>query len=302
MSEASTSKDLSPERAPVLVIAGPTAAGKTAAAIHIAHLYKARLVSADAMQVYRGMDIGTGKIPSFVQKRFPHDCLDLREVGEPWCAQDFAEHADRAVDQAQRVIIVGGTVLYLRAFLYGLVPAPSANETLRAELERLDEPHAELARVDPVLAVRLHPNDRVRIIRGLEVYRLTGQRLSELHKQDDHRLRHAARVFFLDRQDLHERIDLRVDRMMERGYLDEVRRLLAAGARPEMKPMQSLGYKHLTAHLVEGLPLEEAVRRTKQDTWTFARKQRTWSRQHPDWVRLDARDRQGLLKEVALVW
>jgi tRNA dimethylallyltransferase len=286
----------------VLVLAGPTAAGKTAAALHVSHLFGAAIVSADAMQVYRGMDVGTGKAPPFVLSRFPHACVDILDPDEPWCAQDFAREAGRVVGEQERVVVVGGTVLYLRALLYGLVPAPSANPSLRAELEALEDPHAELARVDPVLAARLHPHDRVRILRGLEVFRCAGEPLSTLQARDPHLPRLPARVLWLDREDLRPRIDARVDRMMERGYLAEVQRLLDTGYGPGIKPMQSLGYKHLCAHLIEGLPLEEALWRTKRDTWTFARKQRTWSRGHTDWIYVDARDRERVLAEARGLW
>ena len=281
---------------PVLVLAGPTAAGKTAAAVHLAHLWGARIVSADAMQVYRGMDIGTGKAHPAVLKRFPHACLDIRQPGEPYGAADFAAEADRLLAQGAPLVVAGGTVFYLRAFLYGLVAAPRADAQLRAELEALPDPHAELERVDPALAARLHPNDRVRIVRGLEVFRITGKPLSALHATDEQRLRHRARVLWLDRDDLRPRIDARVDRMMAQGYLDEVRRLLRAGYGRQLKPMRSLGYRHLAEHLEEGLDLEEAVRRTKRDTWRFARKQ------HPDWQRTDARDRRTVLDAAQEIW
>jgi len=196
----------------------------------------------------------------------------------------------------------GGTLFYLRAFLYGLVEAPEADPALRAELERLPDPHAELGRVDPDLAARLHPNDRVRVVRGLEVHRLTGTRLSELQARDSQAARCAHRVLWLDREDLRQRIDLRVQRMMARGYLDEVRALLARGYHRGLKPMQSLGYRHLADHLLDDLPLDEATWRTRRDSWRFARKQRGWSRQHPDWQRLDARDRQAVLRVASELW
>lgn len=287
---------------PVLVLAGPTAAGKTSAAIHVAHLWGARIVSADAMQVYRGMDIGTGKAHPAALELFPHACVDVRDPDQPFSAQDFTTAADDAVASGRPVVVAGGTVFYLRAFLYGLVPAPSADPALRAELEALDDPWEELSRVDPALAERLHPNDRVRIVRGLEVFRISGQRLSDLHAQDDRAPRHPHRVLWLDRDDLRERIDLRVQRMMERGYLAEVQRLLDAGYDRGLKPMQSLGYRHLADHLLDSLPLDEATWRTRRDTWRFARKQRGWSRQHPQWERVDAQDRAGVLAAARGTW
>jgi tRNA dimethylallyltransferase len=287
---------------PVLVIAGPTSAGKTSAAIHVAHLWGARIVSADAMQVYRGMDVGTGKAHPAVLELFPHDCIDVREPHQPFTAQDFTAAADAAVASGDRVLVAGGTVFYLRAFLHGLVPAPRGDPALRAELEALEDPHAALQRVDPVLAARLHPNDRVRIVRGLEVFHISGQRLSDLHAEDDQAPRHPHRVMWLDRDDLRSRIDLRVQRMMERGYLEEVRGLLEAGVERHRKPMQSLGYRHLADHLLDGLDLAEAVWRIRRDHWRYARQQRGWSRQHPHWQRVDARDRERVLATATELW
>ncbi len=287
---------------PVLVIAGPTATGKTSAAVHLACLHGARLVSADAMQVYRGMDIGTGKAHPAVLKNYPHACIDIRDPDEPFSAQDFARIADREVAGVGPTLLVGGTIFYIRAFLYGLVHTPPANPALRRELERLEDPWRALKEVDPALAARLHPNDRVRILRGLEVFRQCGVPLSALHAADKARLRHEATVVWLDRDDLRQRIDHRVDRMMERGYLDEVRSLLDAGYGPHLKPMQSLGYRHLAEHLLQGTDLEEAVRLTKRDTWRFARKQRAWARRQPGWKRLEASNREALLQLARDLW
>lgn len=287
---------------PVLVLTGPTATGKTNAALHVAHLWRARIVSADAMQVYRGMDVGTAKSPPFVLRRFPHAGVDLRNPDEPWSAQDFADLADRVIAEGDPVVVVGGTVFYVRALLWGLVPTPPVDPELRSRLEALPDPWAALAEVDPVLAARLHPNDRVRIVRGLEVFHLSGRPLSSLHAEDTHAARHPARVLWLWRDDLHARIDARVHRMMERGYLREVARLLEEGWRRDLKPMQSLGYRHLADHLLDGLPLDEAIRRTQRDTWHFARKQLTWLRREPTWTRLPADDRTRVLAEAEQLW
>jgi tRNA dimethylallyltransferase len=291
-----------PAPLPVLVLAGPTAAGKTDAAMELARRWGARIVSADAMQVYRGMDIGTGKATPEELERFPHACVDVRDPDEPYSAQDFARDADREVQAGGPIAVAGGTVFYLRAFLYGLVPTPPVDPTLRARLEALEDPWSALREVDPTLAARLHPHDRVRIVRGLEVFYGSGQRLSDLHARDPQRPRHPHRVLWLDRDDLRARIDLRVEQMMDRGYLDEVRGLLEAGYDRGLKPMQSLGYRHLADHLLDGLELQEAIWRTRRDTWRFARKQRGWSRQHPGWERVDARERDTVLRWATELW
>ncbi len=264
----------------VLAVGGPTASGKSALAVEIARRCGAVVLSADAMQVYRGMDIGTGKITVEERRGVPHFGLDLRDPDEPFDVADFLELADAVLREHDRVIVAGGTALYLRALRRGLVPTPKPDPALRAALESEPDLHGRLARVDPTLAERLHPNDRVRLIRGLEVYLLTGERLSALqaaHARAPDRVDVVG--VWLDRSDLDARIDARVHRMMEAGYLEEVRRLLDAGYGPGLKPMRSLGYRHLTAHVLEGVPLGEAVRRTQRDTRRFARKQRTWRRQ-----------------------
>lgn len=257
-----------------LVIVGPTGAGKTAAALRVAERFGANVVSMDAMQVYRGMDIGTAKVSPAIQARFPHHCIDLRDPDEPFSAADFVQVADAVPDPK---VIVGGTTFYLRAYVQGLVEVPPVDPALRRTLEALENPHARLIEVDPVLAARLHPNDHVRIVRGIEVHALTGRRLSELHAEDT-RHRIDAEVVAVDVPDLYERIDVRVESMMAEGYLDEVRGLLARGYGRELKPMLSLGYRHLAAHLAGEIDLDEAVRLTKRDTRHFARKQRGFVR------------------------
>ncbi len=282
----------------LLVLAGPTAAGKTAAALHVACVWRARLVSADAMQVYRGMDIGTGKAPASVLKRYPHAGVDIREPQQEFNAVDFAEMADEVISRSWGeevpVVVVGGSAFYLRALLSGLVDAPSGDPELRDELERLPDPHRALEAVDPVTAQRLHPNDRVRVIRALEVHRLSGQPLSELHEQHAPEPRYPATCLWLEREDLDSRIDARVLRMVARGYVEEVRGLIEAGAL-ETRPMQSLGYRHMAAHLLEGLPLAEAIRLTQRDTRKYARRQRGMIRSLGGFQSVDAGDRGQVL-------
>ncbi|MCP4804910.1 MAG: tRNA (adenosine(37)-N6)-dimethylallyltransferase MiaA [Proteobacteria bacterium] len=263
----------------ILVVAGPTATGKTDAAIEVARRFDVQLVSADAMQVYRGLDIGTAKPDAETLAAFPHHGIDIRDPHESYDAADFTVDTDAVIATGANVVVAGGSGFYLRALLVGLVATPESDPALRAELERIDDPHTLLQQVDPILAQRLHPNDRVRVIRGLEVHRQTGRRLSDLHAEHDKASpRHEAVRLVLDREDTKERIDQRVLQMMEAGYLDEVRGLLAAGVTSDLKPMRSLGYRWLAEHLEVDLPLDEAVRRTQRDTRTLARKQRTMIR------------------------
>ena len=260
----------------VLVLAGPTAAGKTELSLDLAARIGATVVSADAMQVYRGMDVGTGKLGPEARARVPHVGLDVRDPGEPFDAADFVELADRAI-AAGPVVVVGGTSLYLQALRRGLVRTPPPDPALRAELAAEPDLHGRLAAIDPTLAARLHPNDRVRLTRGVEVFLQTGERLSELqaaHARAPDRVRLIG--LWLDRADLEERIDRRVEAMIAAGYVDEVRALLDRGVARDCKPMLSLGYRHVADHVIDGLPLAEAARRTQRDTRRFAHHQRTW--------------------------
>ena len=261
----------------ILVIGGPTAAGKTAAAIHVACLWGAHIVGADAMQVYRGLDIGTAKPPRSVLRRFPHACVDVRDLDEEFSVADFVATVDELAKRTERIVVVGGTPFYLRALLRPLAPLPGADKALREELEALPDPHATLREVDPVLAEKLHPNDRVRVVRALEVARLTGRPLSEIQRDDTppHR---AIEAVWIDRPDLDARIDARLHRMVDRGYFEEIVRVLAAGATGQEKPLRSFGYVHLVAWARGEIGREEAIRRTSRDTRRLARKQRTWAR------------------------
>lgn len=256
------------------MLVGPTGAGKTDASLEIADRFGATVVSMDAMQVYRGMDIGTAKVSAEARAAIPHRCIDIRNPDEPFSAADFVAEA---AQESGPVVLCGGAPFYLRAWLCGLVPTPPVDLALRAALEALPDLHARLTEVDPVLAARLHPNDRMRVVRGLEIHALTGRPLSALHAEDPHQ-RRDAEVIWIDRDDLYEGLDRRVDGMMAAGYLEEVRGLLEQGWGRELKPMQSLGYRHLAAHLAGELSLDEAVRLTKRDTRHLARKQRGFFR------------------------
>lgn len=259
---------------PPLIILGPTAAGKSAIALRLAEQWGVPIVSMDAMQVYRGMDIGTAKPSKEEQARVPHYGLDLRNPDAPFSAVDFRDLADSISGPK---ILCGSATFYFRTWIQGVVAAPAADPVLRAELEGYTDLHARLTTVDPVLAARLHPNDRLRLIRGLEVFLLSGRRLSDLHAEDP-KTRRPAEIIWVDREDLYAVIDKRVENMMAAGYLEEVQALLDAGYGPQHKPMQSLGYKHLTAHLQGQLDLAEAVRRTQENTREYARKQRSFLR------------------------
>ena len=262
----------------MLIIGGPTAAGKSDAALMVAERFGAHIVSADAMTVYRHMDIGTAKPDAETLARIPHGCINVRDPDEDFSVADFVEAVEAARREHAHVVIAGGTPFYLAALVRPLAPLPEADPAVRAELELLADPHARLQQVDPVLAERLHPNDRVRVIRALEVFTLTGTPLSVLQKRPPARPALPAEVVWLDRAQLRARIDRRLASMMEDGYRDEVVALLQAGWGRDLKPMKSFAYRHLVAHVLDGVELSEAIRLTARDTWRLARKQRNWAR------------------------
>ena len=287
----------------ICVVAGPTASGKTALAIALARRLGGEIVNADSQQVYRGLDVGTAKPTASERAAAPHHLLDVVEPGEGMDAARFAALADAAIaDIAARgrwPIVAGGTGLYLRALLHGVVAAPGRDPDLRARLEeeaaRLGRPalHARLAALDPASAARIRPNDLVRIVRALEI--AAGGRLpSELHAAHAFREdRYDAALVALDppRAELHARIDARVREMFAGGLLDEARALAARfGAAPP--PKLPLAYAEAIAVVRGELDLDEAIRRVQVAHRRYARRQIVWLRAERgvEWLRppLDA--------------
>lgn len=273
----------------VLVIAGPTASGKTALALALARRLGGEIVNADSQQVYRGLDVGTAKPTAAERAAVPHHLVDVVEPGEGMDAARFTALADAAIaDVARRgrlPVVAGGTGLYLRALLHGVVAAPGRDPALREALEReaaaLGRPalHARLAALDPAAAARILPNDLVRIVRALEIA-AGGQRPSDLYAahafQPD---RYDATLLALDppRATLHARIDARVREMFEGGLLEEARSLLdrAGGALPARLP---IGYPEAAACVRGELALDEAIRRVQVAHRRYARRQVIWLR------------------------
>ncbi|MBY0307323.1 MAG: tRNA (adenosine(37)-N6)-dimethylallyltransferase MiaA [Phycisphaerales bacterium] len=277
------------------VICGPTAGGKTAAAVALAHVLadrglQAEVVTADAFQVYRAMDIGTAK-PSLAEREgVPHHLIDLVDPTERFTLDRWLSAAEAKIDElkarAAVPIVVGGTHLYIKALMEGLFDGPAADAALRADLEAMGPAarRAELERVDPRAAARIHPNDARRTVRALEVFRLTGRPISDHQGQWDRAggSRTDARLVALNwpTELLNRRINARVKQMMEQGLLEEVQRLMAG---PGLGPQagEALGYKQLRLLLSErSAPgpreLEDAVERIKIDTRRFGKNQRTW--------------------------
>ena len=286
----------------IAVITGPTATGKTGIAVALAKMLDAEVVSADSMQVYRGFDIGTAKPTPAERDGIPHHLIDVVDPAAPFDAARFKRLADAVIDEiharGRRVLVVGGTGLYIRALLHGLQKGPSPDPEIRKVLlergrtEGWPALHRELLERDEPTGRRLHPNDGVRILRALEVVLSSRIPLSTWHAEHQFReTRYDALLLVLKRPraELNAIIEKRVDEMMAQGFLEETRALLEKGLSPALKPMQGLGYKRLVAHLLGELTLEEAVEKTKTDTRRFAKRQVTWFKKEPDieWVSPD---------------
>ena len=279
---------------PVVLLMGPTAAGKTDLALRLAERLPVDLVSVDSAMVYRSMDIGTGKPPPEVLARAPHRLIDIREVTETYSAGEFRRDAMREIESIRahgRIpLLVGGTLLYFRALERGLSPlpraAPAVRERLEAQAERCGWPalHARLAAVDPAAARRIHPNDSQRIQRALEVFEVSGRRFSEWHRSGPRPAGPAGPVVRLavapaERGDLHRAIDTRFRAMVARGLVDEVRGLAARpGVGPDLPSMRAVGYRQVWDHLEGRSDHAEMVERAIAATRQLARRQLTWLR------------------------
>ena len=284
-----------PEGKPrVIVICGPTATGKTAVGVELAAALGGEIISADSMQVYRYLDIGTAKPTAAERAAAPHHLIDIVDPDEPFDAARYAALAREQVVALHRrgrvPLVVGGTGLYIKALLHGLFPAdardPAVRRRLAAEAERVGirQLHIRLAACDPETASRLHPNDTARVLRALEVFEATGRPIAALHRSHGFaETPFEALVIGLavERGRLYERIDRRVEAMLAAGFEEEVRGLLARGYGPELNSMQSIGYSHLCAMLAGRIDRAEAVRTLKRDTRRFAKRQLTWFRAVP---------------------
>ena len=286
---------------PFLALAGPTASGKSAAALAIASIRPIEIVSVDSALVYRGMDIGTAKPTAAERAQVPHHLIDIRDATQAYSAAEFAADAARCIREIHArgalPVLVGGTMLYFKALLEGLAPMPAADAQVRAEIDaqaaREGWPalHAELARIDPVTAARLAPLDAQRIQRALEVYRLSGRPLSDWHAQADPvspiRPTQLISLEPHDRAWLHERIATRYTQMLDAGLLDEVRSLRARGdLQPELPAMRCVGYRQAWTWLdaVDAgtpQPLSTLIDTGVAATRQLAKRQLTWLRGLP---------------------
>ncbi len=309
-----TSKDPA-ARHPVVVLTGPTAAGKTALALDIAERFDAEIVNADSMQVFRFMDIGTAK-PSLEERaRVPHHLFDVVNPDDPYSAGRYAVEARAAAEKIHAAgkiaMLVGGTGLYIRAFLEGLIDTGGADVELRERLEKEHEKAAEagdplrlyrrLEKFDPRAAARIHPNDLRRTIRALEIVERCGREASVVRNEHGfldtpYDTLHLA----LDpgREIVNERINQRCIDMIEGGLLQEVRRLREMGYGPELRPMQAIGYRHINP-VVDGVDtLANALPAMQADTRRFARRQRTWLRKVEEAIWCDPREHDSVVARV----
>ena len=284
---------------PLIILTGPTAVGKTHLSIALAKAVGGEIISADSMQVYKHMDIGSAKIMPQEMDGVRHYLVDELEPFEEFHVVRFQEMARAAMKEIRSrghiPILVGGTGFYIQAVVRDIDFTENEASPYRAELEALAEEkgstwlHEELRKVDPESAEAIHENNVKRVIRALEFYRLTGKKISEHNEEQKERQSPYHFAYFVlnrDREELYRRIDLRVDLMMQNGLLDEVRKLKRMGYTRNMVSMQGLGYKELLDYLDGDITEEEAIYRIKRDTRHFAKRQLTWFRREQDviWI------------------
>ena len=291
------------------VLTGPTASGKTALSIRLAKEHECEIICMDSMQIYRGMNIGTAKPTPVEMDGIAHHMLDVADPDEPFSVARYQEMAEACIEdilsRGKHVLFVGGTGLYLRALRQPMAMGEvSGDDTLRGELEALamedggrQQLHDMLEAVDPVTAARLHLNDVRRVVRALEVFKLTGVPFSQ-QKQIESPSRYNYRVASLtmDRALLYSRIEKRVDLMVEQGLIEEVRNLLLNGVPADCQAMKAIGYKEIVPFVLGESTWEEADYLLKLNTRHYAKRQLTWMRREPDvlWVdsmQADAYDR-----------
>jgi tRNA dimethylallyltransferase len=276
------------EKPRVAALVGPTAVGKTAVALTLAARLGAEIVNADSLQVYRQLDIGTAKPTHAERARVTHHLLDVVDAPEPYDAARYSREGRQVLAQLHGLgvpaLVVGGTGLYLKALLSGLfaegAPPAKVRDRLRREAEIIGLPalYKRLLHLDPATAMRLHPHDTYRIVRALEVMEATGRPLSALiaaHRFQDSPYQVLKLGLALPREELYQRIELRVEIMLEQGWLDEVRGLLERYP-PTLKPLQALGYRHLINYLTGRWSWPEALTLLARDTRRYAKRQLTW--------------------------
>jgi tRNA dimethylallyltransferase len=275
----------------LVIISGPTASGKSSLAVELAHLFNGEVISADSMQVYKLMDIGTGK-PTYEERRgIAHHLIDVVYPDEEYTAARFRTEASNKINEiaarGKTVILAGGTGLYIKALTQGLFNGPEANRELRQELVAIaagqgrETLHEMLRKIDPDGASRIHPNNLNRVVRAIEVFELAGRPISSLQKEhsfSEEQYECLKIGLNTGREQLYAAIDARVDQMISAGLIEETRALSDMGFGYDLKPMCGLGYKEMAGFLKGEYPFEEAVRLMKRNTRHYAKRQLTWFR------------------------
>ncbi|MFN3648325.1 MAG: tRNA (adenosine(37)-N6)-dimethylallyltransferase MiaA [Armatimonadota bacterium] len=287
-----------PTRPPLAILTGPTAVGKTEVSLDVAERLGTEILSADSMAVYRRMDAATAKPSAAARARVPHHLIDLVDPTEPFTVADYREAAipivERLYAEGKRPLFVGGTRLYLRALTAPFATGPEPDPELRARLKEqsTEALHAELARVDPATAAWVHPADRKRIVRALEVWHKTGRPISEVQAEsrEEGGLYPATWVALVrDREELYQRVDSRVDEMIRDGLVEEVQGFLHEGLGPDTPAMAGHGYKEIMRALLGEYSLDEGIRLLKRNTRRYVKYQLMWLRGMPEvrYVRAD---------------
>ena len=299
----------------LVVVVGPTGSGKSALSLHLAERFHGEVVNCDSMQLYRGLDIGTGKVLSAHRGTIPHHMLDVAGPAEFFSAGEYARIVRARLPEISArgylPILVGGTGLYLRALLHGLFEGPPRNEGIRrrlvglADAGRLSRLHHWLSRVDHESGLRIMPRDRLRIIRALEVYLLTGIPLSE-HFRTSHQPLEGFRPLWIGlnppREELYARINQRVLDMLATGWIEEVRGLISIGVPPNCQAFAALGYRQIVEHLGGKISAEDLVERIQTATRRYAKRQWTWFRAEPGVKWLEGFGDAPLIQEQAEIW
>lgn len=288
------------------ILTGPTACDKTEIGFSVARKIRGEIISADSMLFYRGMDIGTAKPPPAMRGLVPHYFIDIIDPWESYSVGKYVDDVETLINGAgskkRKFLIVGGSPLYIKGLVDGIFNGPEADWNIRRELEELAKEkgnqhvHGILQRIDPVKAGELHPNDLRRIIRAIEVYRITGEPVSvlqERYKLARKNYRFKIMCIAREREDIYRRINERVETMFDKGLVDEVRSLLDNPGGLSKQARQALGYKEVIQYFDDGLTLDDAKDRVKLNTRRFAKRQMTWFRGFPDVQWLEAEEHAG---------
>ncbi len=295
----------------IVVIAGPTASGKTRLSVELAKAINAEIINADSMQVYRWMDIGTAKPTEAERKGIPHHLIDIVDPDEPFNAARFRSLAQSVATQVmgrgKLCLVVGGTGLYIKSFLQGLFECPPGSRKLRQSLHLEWESggggglYKKLEVLDPETAGKIHPHDRVRILRALEIFELTGRRPSELvkeHRFGEKSFDSLKFCLHVERKRLAQRIDERSVEMVDRGLVTETEELLRKGYSTELKPMEAIGYRQAVQYLNGECTLDQALGSLQKNTRRYAKRQLTWFRKDPEYIWVDPGDFDAFVERI----